>query len=105
MDRDGRHAPQPLERTAAAELAVQLVGGPLDVVVLDPPRTGAQGVLPALLARKPKRIVYVSCDPATLSRDLAELLPRGYALRKATAFEMFPQTADLESVVLLERDH
>jgi 23S rRNA (uracil1939-C5)-methyltransferase len=44
----------------------------------------------------------VSCDPATLARDVAELVPR-YALRWVEAFEMFPQTADLESVVLLER--
>ncbi|HEY6879821.1 MAG TPA: 23S rRNA (uracil(1939)-C(5))-methyltransferase RlmD, partial [Polyangiales bacterium] len=80
-----------------------LAGPALDVVVLDPPRTGAPGVLPALLARKPKRIVYVSCDPATLARDVAEVLARGYVLRWAEAFEMFPQTADLESVVLLER--
>lgn len=81
----------------------QLAGGPLDVVVLDPPRVGAKGVLEALLARKPKRVVYVSCDPATLGRDVAPLLSRGYRLAAAEAFDMFPQTADLESLVLLER--
>jgi 23S rRNA (uracil1939-C5)-methyltransferase len=86
-----------------SDVARALAGPALDVVVLDPPRTGAPGVLPQLVARKPRRIVYVSCDPATLARDLAELTPRGYALRWAEAFEMFPQTADLESVVLLER--
>ncbi|HEX5659412.1 MAG TPA: class I SAM-dependent RNA methyltransferase [Polyangiales bacterium] len=86
------------------DVARALAGPALDVVVLDPPRTGAPGVLPQLVARKPKRIVYVSCDPATLARDLGELTPRGYTLRWAEGFEMFPQTADLESVVLLERD-
>jgi 23S rRNA (uracil1939-C5)-methyltransferase len=86
------------------DVAQKLAGPPVDVVVLDPPRTGAPGVLTALLARKPRRIVYVSCDPATLARDVSELLVRGYRLRWAEAFEMFPQTADLESVVLLERE-
>jgi len=83
-----------------------LGAGPLDVVVLDPPRTGAPSVLTHIRARKPKRIVYVSCDPATLARDLAELKqgtgPR-YHLDHAACFEMFPQTADLESVVRLVR--
>ena len=92
-------------KVVEGDVAQKLVGGPLDVVVLDPPRTGAPGVLVALSVRKPKRIVYVSCDPATLGRDVGELLTRGYALRFAEAFEMFPQTADLESVVLLERQN
>jgi 23S rRNA (uracil1939-C5)-methyltransferase len=90
-------------KVVEGDVARSLAGPALDVVVLDPPRTGAPGVLPQLLARKPRRIVYVSCDPATLARDLAELTPRGYSLRWAEVFEMFPQTADLESVVLLER--
>jgi 23S rRNA (uracil1939-C5)-methyltransferase len=58
-------------------------------------------VLSALGLRKPKRIVYVSCDPATLARDLGELFDR-YTLTWVEAFEMFPQTADLETVVMLE---
>jgi 23S rRNA (uracil1939-C5)-methyltransferase len=75
----------------------------LDVALLDPPRAGAPGVLARLGQKKVKRIVYVSCDPQTLARDLGELLPQGYRLRWAEAFEMFPQTADLECVVCLER--
>lgn len=90
-------------KLVAGDAAQQLTGGLLDVVVLDPPRSGAPGVLAALATRKPRRVVYVSCDPATLGRDCKELLARGYALAWAEAFEMFPQTADLESVVLLER--
>lgn len=74
-----------------------------DLVLLDPPRTGAPGLLTRLGERKIKRIVYVSCDPQTLARDVAELLGRGYRLTWAEAFEMFPQTADLESLVCLER--
>jgi 23S rRNA (uracil1939-C5)-methyltransferase len=92
-------------RVVEGDVAQKLAGPPIDVVVLDPPRTGAPGVLTALLARKPRRIVYVSCDPATLARDVAELLPRGFRVSWAEAFEMFPQTADLESVLLLEREN
>lgn len=75
----------------------------LDVVLLDPPRVGAPGLLARLAQRKVRRIVYVSCDPQTLGRDVAELLGKGYRLSWAEAFEMFPQTADLESLVVLER--
>ena len=92
-------------KVVEGDVVDKLAGPPVDVVVLDPPRTGAAGVLRALCARKPHRIVYVSCDPATLARDLGELLTRGYRLTWAEAFEMFPQTADLESVVLLEREN
>jgi 23S rRNA (uracil1939-C5)-methyltransferase len=75
--------------------------GKADVVVLDPPRTGARDALPALLATRPARIVYVSCDLATLRRDLGELRAGGFEAREAFAFDMFPQTAHLETVVLL----
>lgn len=91
-------------KVVEGDAAQKLDGPPIDVVVLDPPRTGAPRVLSTLLARKPRRIVYVSCDPATLARDVGEVLTRGYRLAWAEAFEMFPQTADLESVVLLERE-
>jgi 23S rRNA (uracil1939-C5)-methyltransferase len=77
--------------------------GALDVALLDPPRAGAPGVLAALARRKPARVIYVSCDPATLARDLRELEPFGYRLASAEVFDMFPQTADLESVVSMER--
>lgn len=76
----------------------------LDLVLLDPPRGGAAGLLTRLAERKAKRILYVSCDPQTLARDVAELLPRGYSISWAEAFEMFPQTADLETVLQLTRD-
>jgi 23S rRNA (uracil1939-C5)-methyltransferase len=78
-------------------------GSPVDVAVLDPPRSGARAALPALLARRPTRIVYVSCDLATLERDLRTLTDAGYRIDRALAFDMFPQTAHLESVVRLQR--
>lgn len=77
--------------------------GPVDVVVLDPPRAGAREALPQILARKPKQIVYVSCDLATLRRDLGDLRGAGFTIDAAAAFDMFPQTAHLESVIRLRR--
>lgn len=77
--------------------------GPIDVVVLDPPRTGARDVLPGILALRPARIVYVSCDPPTLGRDLRELHAAGYVADRAHAFDMFPQTAHVEAAVRLQR--
>lgn len=74
-----------------------------DVVVLDPPRAGAREVLAALLTHGPERIVYVSCDLMTLRRDLGPLLAAGYGIDAALAFDMFPQTAHLETLVSLTR--
>jgi 23S rRNA (uracil1939-C5)-methyltransferase len=80
----------------------------LHLLVLDPPRTGAREVatrLAELMGPAPRAILYVSCDPATLARDLA-ILAGGKATYRATAtlaVEMFPQTSHLESIVLLER--
>jgi 23S rRNA (uracil1939-C5)-methyltransferase len=74
-----------------------------EVVVLDPPRAGLEAAtrdgLPRLRAR---RVVYVSCDPATLARDVAVLADRGYALASLEAFDLFPQTAHVEAVAVLE---
>ena len=74
-----------------------------DLVVLDPPRTGARTALPAIVDLAPDRIVYVSCDPPTLRRDLGILRESGYSPRQAAAFDMFPHTAHLEIVVHLSR--
>lgn len=75
-----------------------------DVIITDPPRRGMDApVLDALAAMAPERIVYVSCDPGTLARDLKRLTERGYTPLKATAVDMFPRTHHVESVVLLSR--
>jgi 23S rRNA (uracil1939-C5)-methyltransferase len=74
----------------------------LDFLLLDPPRTGAESrVIAGILKLKPKRISYVSCDPATLARDLKKLIAGGYTLDTISAFDMFPQTHHVESVVHL----
>ena len=75
-----------------------------DVIVLDPPRAGCgEPVLDAIARTKPKRVVYVSCNPATLARDLAYLNDRGYAPEKVQPVDMFSRTHHVETVVLLTR--
>lgn len=71
-------------------------------LLLDPPRAGAENsVIKGILAKRPRRISYVSCDPATLARDLKKLLGGGYSLDSVAAFDMFPQTHHVETVVRL----
>ena len=84
----------------AARLAAE--GVRPDVICVDPPRKGlAPGVTDVLADMAPERIVYVSCDPATLARDLKLLAGRGYRLDRAEAVDMFPRTAHVETVVLM----
>jgi len=74
---------------------------PAELVILNPPRAGLDSdVPPILLQAKPERIIYVSCDPATLARDIAALAD-GYALTGLRAFDLFPQTAHVETVAVL----
>ena len=75
-----------------------------DLVVLDPPRAGAgKAVIRSLVELGAPRVRYVSCDPATLARDLAPLLAAGYHIEEAHLFDLFPQTFHIESVMLLAR--
>jgi len=76
-----------------------------EVVVVDPPRAGmAPAALEALIRLEPTCIAYVSCDPATLARDLRRLMEAGYTLRHVTPFDLFPQTYHIESISLLVRE-
>ena len=75
-----------------------------DVIVADPPRKGLSAdVIEAMVRMAPQRIVYVSCDPATLARDVRSLTQQGYALAHAEAIDLFPRCAHVETVVLLSK--
>ena len=77
---------------------------PWDIVVLDPPRTGAEVPIAELARSDPRRIVYVSCHPATLARDAQVLVhERGYKLKVARVFDMFPHTHHIEALAMFER--
>ena len=74
-------------------------------VIVDPPRTGiSREAVQCLLQVKPPRLIYVSCDVATLARDVRLLVDHGYRLEQITAFDLFPNTAHVESVCVLGRD-
>jgi tRNA/tmRNA/rRNA uracil-C5-methylase (TrmA/RlmC/RlmD family) len=78
--------------------------GPLDLVVLDPPRTGARReVVDAVAALGPRAVAYVACDPAALARDVAFFAEQGYELGSLRAFDLFPMTHHVECVAVLTR--
>ena len=91
----------------ASDIAAKLEGEGLrpDVITVDPPRKGlAPEVIASVAGMAPKRVVYVSCDPATLGRDVKFFAGFGYEARRACAVDMFPGTAHVETVVLLSRE-
>ena len=75
-----------------------------DVIILDPPRAGAdEALLDTIDALSPSRLVYISCNPATLARDVAYLAKKGFVPGEVTPFDLFPRTGHVESVVCLTR--
>jgi 23S rRNA (uracil1939-C5)-methyltransferase len=106
LRRNGRpYEPKIASHIARVEdyLAVRR-GRPAVTTILDPPRTGiSKEALSAVIAHGSARIVYVSCDPATLARDLKRFAERGYALSSVVALDMFPQTHHVEAVMSFER--
>lgn len=95
-----RFVPGPVERL----LPTMNVKGQLAFAILDPPREGVPvSVVEDLVQFEPKRIVYVSCEPSTLARDVKRFGERGYTHVTSTPYDFFPQTYHIESVTLLER--
>ncbi len=87
-----------------AALKLEQEGIKPDVIVVDPPRKGLNSdTIEALSRMSPRRIVYVSCDPATLARDVALLKERGYVLKNAQAADLFPRCSHVESIVCLTK--
>jgi 23S rRNA (uracil1939-C5)-methyltransferase len=78
-------------------------GSGFAAVLLDPPRDGALEIVRQMSMLKARRVVYVSCNPATLARDARELASQGYRLKRAGVLDMFPQTAHVEAMALSER--
>jgi 23S rRNA (uracil1939-C5)-methyltransferase len=94
-----------LRHARTEDVLAELVAEGVDAIILDPPRTGCMpGTIEALLDSPPRRIVYVSCDPETLARDLALLTAGPFILDSVTPVDMFPQTQHVESVSILTFD-
>jgi 23S rRNA (uracil1939-C5)-methyltransferase len=108
---DGRHAAKAnhvgrcrFRPLTVEALLAEVKPGDYDLVLMDPPRTGLSPESVRELVRVgPPRLLYLSCDPATLARDLARFTAGGYRLARLQAFDMFPQTAHLETLVELAR--
>ena len=76
-----------------------------EIVVIDPPRAGLdQRVIDAIAKIQPEKVIYVSCDPATLARDVKRFQVKGYSLQNATPFDQFPQTSHIETIALITRE-
>ncbi len=92
--------------TGDAAAMIQELGGQLsslDLIVVNPPRKGLQAAaLAALLELHPPKLIYVSCEPSSLARDLEKLVQGGYRIQSVQPFDMFPQTAEVETVVSLQ---
>ncbi len=89
-------------RKGVEAFLTEALSGDLDLILLDPPRAGAAlRTIERIVALRPNRISYVSCEPSILARDLRIFLDRGYSIESITAFDLFPQTHHVETVVRL----
>lgn len=91
------------ESATKAARRLRVEQGTFDCLLLDPPRSGCAELIPLLPGLNARQIIYISCDPATLARDLVGLTKAGYRLAEVRLVDMFPQTAHQETMVRLER--
>lgn len=99
------NVPQARFHAGSVDRVLRRLRGGVDLVVLDPPRAGAgRAVMAGILRRGPRAVAYVSCDPATLARDLATASAQGYRVDSLRAFDLFPMTAHVECVAILHPD-
>ncbi|MDH3996904.1 MAG: methyltransferase domain-containing protein [Desulfobulbaceae bacterium] len=91
------------KQVPAAVDSLLAAGRSFETIILDPPRQGAADIVSLLPKMNPDQIIYISCNPATLARDLTALIPGGYQISRLVPVDMFPQTHHLESVTLLKR--
>lgn len=93
-----------VRRTSVEAFLDGYEGKPAETLLVDPPRTGmSREAVDGIVDHGARRVVYVSCDVATLARDIGRLVPAGYAIAHLEAFDLFPNTAHVESLVVLER--
>lgn len=100
--RNVRHCGLASEFRQQADVEAAMDAGAYECVVLDPPRGGARAAVERLAAARPPRVVYISCDAATLARDAALLCAAGYSISGAECFDLFPQTPHVESLWVFE---
>jgi 23S rRNA (uracil1939-C5)-methyltransferase len=82
--------------------AVTKIASKIDLVVLDPPRQGAAGVMSWVVKSRAKQIIYISCHPSTMVRDAGVLIESGYKLKHLGVMDMFPHTTHVESMAVFE---
>jgi 23S rRNA (uracil1939-C5)-methyltransferase len=93
-----------VSRRSVEEAVSTMSPNSADTVIVDPPRTGlSPDALRGVLSIRPRRLVYVSCDPATLARDTAEILKAGHSIASVKLFDLFPNTAHVETLVVFSR--
>ncbi len=98
-----KRAPDTYQCGDEATMAALIAQNTWDVILLDPPRVGAKPIMKSLAEAKARRIIYVSCNPATFSRDAHELVASGWALISTAALDMFPHTPHVETIGVFER--
>ena len=97
------HPPATRFEVGPVDDVLRTLEGPVDAVVLDPPRSGAADAVDGIIRLAPRAIAYVSCDPATLARDAARLVASGYRAATAWPIDLMPQTSHVEVVMRIER--